>query len=152
MVQQNSSGRNYQCLMKLFIMKITNDSPDPQICFNQSVNGTWKKEKSGLVGFKIVAATSYIQLPSGRLWMSSVPCLKSIGWKLAKLAHFEIFGWLAGWAGLRGWNSKPNCESKHNVMASHHAEFQLDSSKCSSYPNVKTYKTTTTTPIGPTPT
>ena len=29
--------------------------------------------------------------------MTSVPSLNQIGRKLAKLAHLEIFGWLAGW-------------------------------------------------------
>ena len=34
--------------------------------------------------------------------MTSVPSLNQIGRKLAKLAHREIFGWLAGWlAGSR---------------------------------------------------
>jgi len=33
--------------------------------------------------------------------MTSVPSLNQIGQKSAELAHFEIFGWLAGWAGLR---------------------------------------------------
>ena len=61
--------------------------------------------------------------------MTSVPSLNSIEWKLAKLAHFWIFDWLAGWAGLRGQNWKPNCDSKQNVMTSHYAKFQLDSSK-----------------------
>ena len=132
-------------------MKITNDSPDPQIYFNQSVNGILKKEKSGLVGLKIVAATSYVQLPSGRLWISSVPGLNSIRWKLTKLAHFEIFGWLAGWAGLRGLNWLPNSNSKHIVMTSHHAKFQLDSSKHFRFiPFHKKYLTTTTMMTTPT--
>ena len=55
----------------------------------------------GLVARKMVAAASNIQLPSGRLLMTSVPSLNQIGQKLAELAYFEIFGWLAGWAGLR---------------------------------------------------
>ena len=58
----------------------------------------------GLVGRKMVAASSNDQLLPGRLWMTSVPNLNLIGWKMAELAHFWIFGWLAGWAGLRGQN------------------------------------------------
>ena len=58
----------------------------------------------GLVGRKMVAATSKNPLLPGRLWMTSVPSLNSIGWKMAELAHFWIFGWLAGWAGLHKRN------------------------------------------------
>ena len=34
--------------------------------------------------------------------MTSAPSLNSIERKLAELAHFQIFSWLAGRAGLRG--------------------------------------------------
>ena len=49
--------------------------------------------------------------------MTSVPSLNQIGQKLAKLAHREIFGWLA------------NSDSKHKVITSYHTKYQLDSSK-----------------------
>ena len=63
--------------------------------------------------------------------MTSVPSLNQIGRKLAKLAHREIFGWLAGWAGLHGLNWLKNSDSKHIVMTSYHTKNQLDSPKCS---------------------
>ena len=57
--------------------------------------------------------------------MTSVPSLNQIGRKLAKLAHHEIFGWLAGL--LAGWLE--NSDSKHKVITSYHTKNQLDSSK-----------------------
>ncbi len=53
----------------------------------------------GLVGRKMVEATSNILIPSGALKMTSVPNWNSIGLKLAKLANLNF---LAGWAGLQG--------------------------------------------------
>ena len=52
-----------------------------------------------LVGWKMVAATSNIELLSGRLLMTSVLSLNGIGWKLPEWAHLGSF-WLVGWACL----------------------------------------------------
>ena len=54
--------------------------------------------------------------------MTSVPSLNQIGRKLAKLAHHEIFGWLAGWLAswLAGWLA--NSDSKHKVITSYHTK------------------------------
>ena len=42
---------------------------------------------------------------------------------------FEIFGWVAGWAGLRALNWLPDLDSMNIVMTSHRAKFQLDITK-----------------------
>ena len=52
--------------------------------------------------------------------------------KLAKLAHFHIFGWL-------GWTAWVKLHSKHNVMTSHYAKFRKHSKAFLSHPIVKYY-------------
>ena len=67
--------------------------------------------------------------------MTSVPSLNQIGRKLAKLAHREIFGWLAGW--LANWLAP-----EFGFKAQSHYKLPYQKSTCqlkafSSYPIVK---------------
>ena len=64
----------------------------------------------GLVGRKMVAATSNIRNLFRGLPMTSVPNLNQIGRKLAKLAHREKNRDLVGRAGLHGLNWLPNSD------------------------------------------
>ena len=56
--------------------------------------------------------------------MTSVPSLNQIGRKLAKLAHREIFGWLAGKFGFKAQSHYVSLPPKSTLQV-HHCTVQL---------------------------